>query len=269
MPAASVNADKTSALPGETVKISGTSVADTGIMIKITDEPGNIVYFNAVKSDSSGRYSASFTVPKNMAAGRLAVTAGSGSGAATTTITVKSPPAATATPEPSASASATQGAAATPSASDATPDGDEPEAAEDGNAEQILTPQEILRDDETGVITIVIRADELPEGTAAIETPNGKIVYISDAKNGVLVIKVTKDDINAEGDIEITLLGSDMMPLSKARIRVLDENGELETTRESGMGGWMLVIGITIGLIILAAALWILIHRRKKQQQDD
>ena len=53
-----------------------------------------------------------------------------------------------------------------------------------------ITPHEISRHDETGVITVVIRVDDLPEGTAAIETPDGEILYISDAKNGVLVIKV-------------------------------------------------------------------------------
>ena len=117
--------------------------------------------------------------------------------------------------------------------------------------------------------------DDLPEGTAAIETPDGKILYVSDAKNGVLVIKVTKNDINSDGDIEITLLRSDMTPLSKARIRVPDENGEsaktgvIAKTEENRMGGWMTALGIAIGLIILAAALWILIRRRNKQQQDD
>ena len=280
VPAASVTADKTSVLPGETVAISGTSGADAGIVIKITDEAGNIVYFNAIKADSSGKYSASFSVPSNMAAGRLTVTAGSGNDVATTVITVNAPPAATAAPQPSASASASPSASksATPSApADATPDRDEPEAAgtDGGNAEQVITPQEISRDDETGVITIVIRADDLPEGTAAIETPDGKILYVSDAKNGVLEIKVTKDDISANGDIEITLLRSDMTPLSKARIRVPDENGEpaktgeIAKTEENRMGGWMTAIWGAIGLIILAAVLWILIRRRKKQQQDD
>ena len=138
-----------------------------------------------------------------------------------------------------------------------------------GNAEQIITPQEISRDDETGVITVVIRVDDLPEGTVAIETPDGKILYISDAKNGVLVIKVTKDDISADGDIEITLLKDDMTPLSKARIRVLDDSREITTPSESRMGGWMVAIWIVIGLIILAAVLWILIRRRNKQEQDD
>ena len=126
-----------------------------------------------------------------------------------------------------------------------------------------------MRDDETGAISIVISVDDLPEGTAAIETPDGKILYISDAKNGVLVIKVTKDDISADGDIEITLLNGDMVPLAEARIRVLDDSREITTTGESRMGGWMLAIWIVIGLIILAAVIWILIRRRNKQEQDD
>ena len=126
-----------------------------------------------------------------------------------------------------------------------------------------------MQDDETSAITIVIRVDDLPEGTVAIETPSGKMLYLSDAKNGVLKIKVTKDDINTDGDIEITLLNGDMMPLAEARIRVLDENGEPSKTGESRVGGWMVAIWIAIGLIILAAVLWILIRRRNKQEQDD
>ena len=271
---ASITADKTSVLPRETIALSGTSGADAGIVIKITDEAGSIIYFNALKADSSGQYSASFTVPSNMAAGRLTVTAGSGNDVATLMITVNAPPAATATPQPSVSASASPSVskAVTPSApADATPDGDEPEAAgtDDGKAEQVITPQEISRDDERGIITIVIRVDDLPEGTAAIETPDGKILYISDARNGMLTIKVTKDDINANGDINITLLNDDMTPLAEARIRVLNENGELAKTGENRMGGWMLTIWIIIGLIILAAVLWILIRRRNKQEQAD
>ncbi len=302
----SMTADKTSVLPGETVAISGMSGADAGIVIKITDEAGNIVYFNAINADSSGRYASSFTVPANMAAGRLTVTAGSGNDVATTIITVNVPtetatpkpsasalvsPSASATPRTSASpsASATPHTSASPSASvtprtsalpsasasanasaDATPDGDEPKATvtDGGKAEQAITPQEISWDDETGIITVVIRVDDLQEGTAAIETPDGKILYISDAKNGVLTIKVTKDDINADGDIEITLLNGDMMPLSKARIRVLDENGEPAKNGESRMDGWIVAIWVALGLIILAAVLWILLRRRNKQEQD-
>ena len=94
--------------------ITGSAAADENVVVKITDEAGNIVFFDAAKADASGKYTASFVVPSDMAAGKLTVTAGSGTDVATMTLTVTSSP--TATPKPTAkpTATPTSSPAATP-----------------------------------------------------------------------------------------------------------------------------------------------------------
>lgn len=278
---ASVTTDKTSALPGETVLISGTAGADESIVIKITDEAGNIVFFGAAKANAGGKYSDSFVVPPGTAAGKLTVTAGSGNDVATTTITVKPTPKPTVKPAGTPQSSSTSEPTIVPSSSispgttkaagdDTSPSADKPSAApSDQDKGDIITPKEISQDKVMGVITIVIDVDDLPEGTAAIETPGSEILYVSDAQDGVLVIEVAKGDVNADGDIEITLLSDEMTPLSTRHIRVFDENGEIAGTGGNSMSGWMVAICIAIGLVILAAVIWILIRRRSKQEQTD
>ncbi len=59
------------------ITASGTADADTWISIKIVDAQGNIVYFDAVKSDTNGKYSNTFKIP-NVEAGILNVVAGYG-----------------------------------------------------------------------------------------------------------------------------------------------------------------------------------------------
>jgi len=271
---ASVTTDKTSAYPGDTVLISGTAGADESVVIKITDEAGNIVFFDAAKADASGIYSAAFIVPTDMTAGKLTVTAGSGSDVATTKITVKAaaqPTAtSTSTASPTGTATPTAGTSSTasPSASE-----DEPSptpsapGAEEGRS---LIPKEISQDEETGIITIVIDVDDLPEGTVAIQTPDGKILYVSDAEHGLLVIEVTEDDVDVNGDIEIVALDDEMTPLAALRIQVLDENEEIIKTGEEGGSIWIIIVCVAAGgLLVLGAVLWILLKRRNRAAGDD
>lgn len=295
---ASVMTNKTSALPGETILISGTANADESVMIKITDESGNIVFFDAAKADGSGNYAVAFTVPSDMEAGNLTVTAGSGTDVATAPITIASPPA-TATPAPTAIASAaptatitasaaptatvipstahsaTVTASATPPAAvalspsppnedaPATIDAAEPEPTQIVGGRQILIPKEIAQDEKTGVTTIVIEIADLPKGTVTIETPTGDTLYVSGAKDGVLVMEAAEDDMNINGDIEITALSGEKIPLATLLIDVPGENAQ---TAEGNGGGWIIAICIAAGLVIVGAVLWIWVHWKNKQK---
>ncbi len=42
--------------------------ADENVVVKIMDEAGNIVFFDTVKGDAGGNYSAAFVVPSDMVA---------------------------------------------------------------------------------------------------------------------------------------------------------------------------------------------------------
>lgn len=291
----SVTTDKTSALPGETVLISGTAGANDSVVIKIVDEAGNIMFFSAAKADGSGKYSAAFVVPSNMATGKLTITAGSGSDVATTSVTVSSPPA-TPTPTPTAkptaaptakptespspSASATPSASETPSATPSSSDEDEPvstdatepsEAQTDAGEETAVTPKEISQDEETGVITVVIDVTDLPEDTVAVEAPSGEILYVSDAQDGMLVIEVSEDDLNPVGDIEIVTLGDEMTPLATVYVHVLDEDNEIAIANngKKSSGGWVIAVCIAASIIVMGAIVWILIRRKNMQEQND
>ena len=86
--AASVKLSDTKVEAGESITVSGKAQADSDIVIKVTDEDGNIVFFDAVKTDASGNYSSIFRIPSDTDAGKLTVTAGSGSDVASTLMTV-------------------------------------------------------------------------------------------------------------------------------------------------------------------------------------
>ena len=86
--AASVTLSDTKVEAGESITVSGKAQADSDIVVKVTDEDGNIVFFNAVRTDASGTYSSIFRIPSDTDAGKLTVTAGSGSDVASTLMTV-------------------------------------------------------------------------------------------------------------------------------------------------------------------------------------
>jgi uncharacterized repeat protein (TIGR02543 family) len=74
---------------GDEITVSGTAGADTWITLEGTDADGNILYFSAVLSDSSGSYIKTFIVP-DMDDGMLTISAGSGNVTASAALTVYS-----------------------------------------------------------------------------------------------------------------------------------------------------------------------------------
>lgn len=295
---ATVTVDKSTALPGDTVTISGMVDSGSSIVVKVTDESGNIVFFDAAKTDANGKYAVPFTMPSDMAPGKLTVTAGSGSDIATTTITVSAPPStptptSSASPSPSSSASVSpsssastdpsSSASADPSSSasadpspsntdDATPtdtNKETPTSTEDARND-LVVPKEITKDEDTGVISIVIDVTNLPEGTVAIQAPDGEILYISDAKDGVIVVEVIEDDIGIDGQVGLVALDDELTPQAALRIQVLDGNKELviSNTGDTGGSAWIVIVCIAAGVIILAIVAWILFRKRNKQAQD-
>ena len=210
------------------------------------------------------------------------MTAGSGDDTATATIVVKETTKPTTKPtikpttkptaspgvstQPTTSSSASPGGsvqqAASPTASPGD-SGDETSPSSEGE-EITVKPKEISRNEDTGVITVIIDVDDLPESTVAIETPRGETLYVSDAKDGLLVIEATEDDVDTNGDISLNLLDDEMTPMSMMNIHVLDENEEI-TIIGTGVSVWIIIVSVAAGLLVLGAVLWILIRRRNKQ----
>jgi|GEM_PF-2995124 len=73
--------------PGDTVAISGTGPANTWISIKVLNPGGSVVYFDAVKTDASGSYTAAFKAP-HTETGDLKVIAGYGKNIASRSLTL-------------------------------------------------------------------------------------------------------------------------------------------------------------------------------------
>ena len=83
----SLNLNKTSAVAGASVTASGTADPNKWLSIKAIDSANNIVFFDAVKTNTSGSYSDTFIVPTT-AQGNLTVVTGYGSNVACANLTV-------------------------------------------------------------------------------------------------------------------------------------------------------------------------------------
>lgn len=84
-PQIDLSLSKTTASAGDSVTASGTTAADAWVPLKIVDEDGSIVVFDARKADQNGNYSIEFIVP-NEASGTLTVVVGEGRNVATATL---------------------------------------------------------------------------------------------------------------------------------------------------------------------------------------
>lgn len=289
--ATTVSVSKSTAQPSETVTISGTTSADENVVIKVVDSAGNIIYFGADKADGNGNYSASFTIPVDCADGTLKVTAGSGNDTASANINVETSPAPTPTPtpttqpttqptanptaqptvqpstvpttrptvkptnEPIATPQPSDGVTLSPSQAD-TPLSPEPTI--------IVEPIEIVEDEETDDITIVIDVDDLPESTEIIELPNGETVNVSDAQNGKLTIVINKLDISSDDEIILIPLDKENIPLGSIAVKVdgiKTVNAESENSSSSWLASILWIIGGIAIIIVLIFVLW---KQRKK-----
>lgn len=85
-----INLSASNSEEGDTVVVSGVSEPDTWIAVKVMDEGQNIVFFDEVKSDSSGVYSYAFLVPYE-SEGVMVIVAGYGSNVASAVLTVNKP----------------------------------------------------------------------------------------------------------------------------------------------------------------------------------
>lgn len=84
-PQIDLSLSKTAASAGDSVTASGTTALNAWVPLKIVDEDGSIVVFDARKADQNGNYSIDFVVP-NGASGTLTVVVGEGANVATATL---------------------------------------------------------------------------------------------------------------------------------------------------------------------------------------
>ncbi|NLB53945.1 MAG: metallophosphoesterase family protein [Syntrophomonadaceae bacterium] len=84
----SLSLSKTTVSPGDIVTAAGRTLANAWVPIKVIDEAGNILFFDAGKTDAEGNYSIEFIIPAD-ASGTLTVVAGEGNNVISNTITIE------------------------------------------------------------------------------------------------------------------------------------------------------------------------------------
>jgi hypothetical protein len=83
----SLDLNRSSAMVGDSITASGSADPDEWVSIKIVDSSGNIVFYDAVKSDTNGNYSCTFIVSQ-VAPGPLTVVAGYGTNVSNKLLTI-------------------------------------------------------------------------------------------------------------------------------------------------------------------------------------
>lgn len=125
----------------------------------------------------------------------------------------------------------------------------------------VIAPITVEEDEETGTVTIGIAVSDLPEGTYAIKTPSGDIIYVKDAVDGVLTIEVRKNDIDSGGELEIIILNDGLVSIGSVRIQA----GVPQTDDGASAILWWVIGGAAV---LLAALLIILLAAAKKRQKN-
>lgn len=164
---------------------------------------------------------------------------------ASATVTTSSTASASPAVSPSAMATAVPAASATPgfsATSSATP------------APSIL-PVEVKGDENTGIITVVIDVDDLPEGTTSVQLPDGRVVNVSGG--GTITLEITDEDLDENGMARITPLDEEGTPLSNLSIQVF---------QKSRPGIVAILLWGVGGLLIAGIALFVVISRKKRHR---
>ena len=121
-----------------------------------------------------------------------------------------------------------------------------------------ITPYAI--EEENGTYIIEISVDNLPEGTSAIQTPDGQVVSVDDAET--IRIMVPEENISENGTVEIVVLNNENSPLGVYGVQL--DNGQERT----GNALLWIVIGIVLTGIMKGIFFIIIINRRKKGPAD-
>lgn len=130
-----------------------------------------------------------------------------------------------------------------------------------------IAPAVIEQDEETGVIVVEIDVEALPEGTEAIQLPNGEVVNVADASNGKIRMEISEDELNEDGQLLITVLGIEETALGTYSVPVMDKDGKLLIPDTGyGVNGVAVWLWILIGIAILAVGSFTVFIILKKKQ---
>ena len=117
------------------------------------------------------------------------------------------------------------------------------------------------------MIVVEIDVEALPEGTEAIQLPNGEVVNVADASNGKIRMEISEDELNEDGQLLITVLGIEETALGTYSVPVMDKDGKLLIPDTGyGVNGVAVWLWILIGIAILAVGSFTVFIILKKKQ---
>jgi len=161
----------------------------------------------------------------------------------------------TPTPTPTPSPTPTTAPTATPGTTEVTTP---PELTQTGT---VLAPVNIKEDTETGVIVVDISLADLPEDVTSITLPTGKVITI-DRTQEILQLEISRDDLNTDGELEITAQNNDNSSAS-LKIAVSDDKEQAPKTKSGTSTMWLwIAIGIVSAGVVTVIVVFVLNKRR-------
>ncbi len=172
---------------------------------------------------------------------KLDVKTNASSSYTTSTYRKTATPKPTSTPTASPSYTATPMATLTPSPTPTASPTSTPMAVK-----AVVTPEKINEDKSSGMVTIEIKTTDLPTGTQAVKTPDGKLVTVSN--NETMLLSVNKYDIKPDSTVELIMLDDEGVALGYVNI-------DASQLSENSSGGMSPIFWVIIGLASLLAFL--------------
>ncbi len=163
----------------------------------------------------------------------------------TTPVMTSTTPTPTPTPAPTPTETVTTETTTTPSTT--------PEETTTSVTAINITPNNIDKNEATGIFTITINVKDLPEGTTAIQSKNGTVVYLNGSDTVEMQVFAAELDVN--GKLQFTTINDQEIPIGLFDLQIEQTGGTLPAYL------WIIIIVV----IILAAGLIIFLIIRKKR----
>ncbi len=132
---------------------------------------------------------------------------------------------------------------------------------------EMLKPSHVEKNEETGVITVVLDLSMLPEGTTAIQLENGSIIPV-DAGSSTVKFEISGKDVDEDGTVKIMAVGQDGVPLGTYILQVTDADKAVSGVINNA-NGKMPILPWMIGMLAVAAvgaAVTVVILRKRKKK---
>lgn len=131
----------------------------------------------------------------------------------------------------------------------------------------MLKLSHIEKNEETGIITVVLELSMLPEGTTAIRLENGDVFPI-DAENRAVQFEISEKDVHEDGTIKIIAINMEEIPLGSYILQVTNVDEAVSGALNDAGGSVSILlkmIGILVAAAIGAVVIAVILRKMKKK----